>query len=355
MAEVGIKSLLLYDFPENLLKKNWILLKVFIKEGILLSDWGVFTKNRKVGGSLVIPDSLSKGLKELEFDIAVNDYSPRSYDVVVVIKNCSSLEWAIKEKRAGRIKTLIAGPFIATFPYENKGILYSPEIDGLLFLSEWHRRLFLKNYLVKPPHSSIWYSGVDSNYWKPRFGSSSKIFNKLGIKDNISRPRVLIYIKAKANNIYPEINTILRDYGLNYSLIEYGSYTPEMFKSELEKSDLAVFISQSETQGIALLEAWSMDVPTLVWNPQCMKYFGQDYQEASSCPYLNDSCGVDFLDLNEFKLKLNLILQGKIKFSPRAYVLDKFTLKKTAQLFINIIKDLGGSDKSENLSHHTFL
>ena len=36
----------------------------------------------------------------------------------------------------------------------------------------------------------------------------------------------------------------------------------------LDRSVVAVFLSTFETQGIALAEAWSMDVPTVVWDPQ---------------------------------------------------------------------------------------
>ena len=49
---------------------------------------------------------------------------------------------------------------------------------------------------------------------------------------------------------------------------------------------LAVFLSSSESQGIALAEAWSMNVPTFVWNPKPKELNGRYFPSVDSAPYL---------------------------------------------------------------------
>ena len=170
-----VKTLLLYDYPESFLKKKWILLKIFIKEGLFGKKWSVFFQNRTVGGSLVIPQSLVQGLRENKFALAINNYTTQNNNVVVVLKNCAALNWAIEQKKQGRIQKLIAGPFIATFPHENRKILSSSEIDGLLFLSDWHRNLFLRHFKGPAPRDYLWFSGVDTQYWQPTNQPKNKI------------------------------------------------------------------------------------------------------------------------------------------------------------------------------------
>ena len=54
-----------------------------------------------------------------------------------------------------------------------------------------------------------------------------------------------------------------------------------------------VFLSTFETQGIALAEAWSMDVPAIVWDPQGQaEWRGRTFTSRSSAPFLTPATGV---------------------------------------------------------------
>ena len=49
---------------------------------------------------------------------------------------------------------------------------------------------------------------------------------------------------------------------------EHALFTPDDFRRLLDEAAIGVFLSTFETQGLALAEAWSMDVPTVVWDPR---------------------------------------------------------------------------------------
>jgi hypothetical protein len=108
------------------------------------------------------------------------------------------------------------------------------------------------------------YAGVDTDFWRPRTPWSCK-----------ERQRIVLYDKSRVSAgsissiLIDQIEEILVHTGRPVDVVRYGfegeAYTPAEFRDILETSFLAVFVSQSESQGLALTEAWSMDVPTLVW------------------------------------------------------------------------------------------
>ena len=54
---------------------------------------------------------------------------------------------------------------------------------------------------------------------------------------------------------------------------------------------MAVFMSRSESQGLALAEAWAMDVPTLVWQSPPGEP-GSVFSLSDPAPYLTSDTGV---------------------------------------------------------------
>lgn len=80
--------------------------------------------------------------------------------------------------------------------------------------------------------------------------------------------------------------------------------------------DLLFFLSQSESQGIALAEAWAMDVPTFSWNPREFVYKMHTFKNVSSAPYTTSENGTLWKDIDELYCALNLFLKENT-YSPR--------------------------------------
>ena len=93
----------------------------------------------------------------------------------------------------------------------------------------------------------------------------------------------------------------------------------------LANSKFMVYLTESESQGIALHEAWMAGVPTLVWNRGFYFYKGYRWQdEKIPAPYLTPECGSFFKDEIDFENRLGVFLKDYQNFAPRPYSLLNF-------------------------------
>lgn len=281
-----------------------------------------------------VTGSLLRGLESLKVDY---NYNPRDVDevgsTVVVLTNKNVLKQAIKWKRAGKIKKLLAGPNHVDAPHDSRGIILSKELDMYLLPGKFVKVHFLED--APQMNIGIWPAGVDTSYWKPDVKLDKK-----------RTKNVLVYWKTESEEFCEMVEQTLREYGWNPVRITYGSYDHTSYKKTLEECLFGVYISRSETQGIALVEGWSMDVPTLVWDP-CeswrtgkFTYRNRRYSEVSSCPYLNKSTGQRWETIDEFKALLASLEESIDQFSPRSWVIENMSDTASSEILISLIESI---------------
>ena len=276
-------------------------------------------------GPEVVNDSLLKGLDELgiKYKYNVNAKEIRRDDVMFVNSSLDALDWAIEAKKKGGIKKLIVGPNMVMLPSQQNSIMMSKEIDMILFPSEW-----TKDYWVSLEESleskiKIWPAGIDVPVLK---------------KEN--KDLILIYYKKTFEELLNFIETYFNKKNINYKVIRYGSYNKKTFFSLLDKTKVAIFLSESESQGLALFESWAHNVPTLVWNREYWQFGNHTWRdEKISAPYLTDECGIFFKDQNDFEEKFRFFTKKIDLFRPREYIIDNFIHKKIAENFISLINE----------------
>lgn len=123
--------------------------------------------------------------------------------------------------------------------------------------------------------------------------------------------------------------------GYQVERIVYGNYQHEQYLRNLQSVELAVFFSFNETQGIALAEAWSADVPTLVWNPSLS--VGKNIEWiAYSAPYLSNNTGYYFITASEFCSVFEKWESNKECFHPRQWVTDHMSDEVSARLLLSL-------------------
>lgn len=171
----------------------------------------------------------------------------------------------------------------------------------------------------------VWHSGIDTVYWK---------------KERHSHPvfEVLVYVKNfnDAENLriaeeYLERNQI------RFTVFKYGFYTQSQFKSTLNRASAAIWIGGTESQGLALLECWSMNVPTLVLKNDIWQGADGRTYPASSAPYLLDSIGLFSHSSNYSEDDFQIFFSNLDNFSPRRAVYESFSLSACAS---NLLKQL---------------
>ncbi len=319
--------LLLDLFPTPLTSRLLTIAKVVAKEGVFHGEWREVRAIFRRFGSVRIPEALVGALTELGTPFLRNDFSefPKAR-TVVALKNEKCLRWALEKKKKGQIDHIIAGPFVATMPWECEEILLDPQIDRLLFLSSWHRDLFLKEAGKLSPKTSVWFAGVDTEWWKAL--------------ERETRSQILIFDKQIDRALLQKTKDLITSIGKPFKVIEYGTYTTEEYRKELSKSLFAVFLHRTETQGMATFEAWSCGVPTLHFDPGVMSFLGKPYAGASSCPYLDSDTGLKFSSEKEIESAFENMVQRLPQFHPRRYVLDGFTNRDSALRFLEILSSV---------------
>lgn len=232
-----------------------------------------------------------------------------------VLGDPDALQWAITRKRAGLIDWLVAGP---NFAQPALGpIIASPEIDRVVVASAWLRELYVAQAPELDERINVWPVGTDEELWVPATVPAER--------------DVLVYSKAHPPELLEHVLEALRAAGLSWTVLAYGAHDATSYRRLLGRHHWALFLSQNEGQGIALLEAWSCNVPTLVWSPGHWELEGHTWDRASSAPYLSERTGVSFRDRSELPEAIARMMRGG--FAPRSDVLERFTAAGCARAY----------------------
>jgi len=282
----------------------------------------------KYGGHHAVTRSLVEGLQKTGADFNYNPMSEKDIaENVMVLAGVQRLKEAIELKNNGKIKKLFAGPNICESPNEENGIVADNAIDVCIVNSEWTVKAFLAERGELQDRIDIWYAGVDTDYWKP----SSQGKNEDAV----------VYWKSGDETLCKAVEDIIRNCNYNPVRITYGNYTVEQYKEALDKATFAVFISKRESQGIALTEAWSMNVPTYVWDIKEVICKNQKFIETTASPYLTAETGLKWNTLSELKDIIEQTRKKAFSFEPRNHTLQLFSDERSASDLINKFRAFG--------------
>ena len=267
-------------------------------------------------GHFALVRSVVEGLREIRADFNFNPSSFSALARVVYAPANEALQQAAALKRRGAIDFLAAGPVNALFPDDSDGIIQLPEIDVLIVPSEWTINLY-HDAPALPPKCRICPCGVDERTWAPSGRTKDRT--------------AVVYWKSGDERFCEDVEAMVRRSGLEPLRVrsrhgEHNIFTPETLRAMLDRSVLAVFLSTFETQGIALAEAWSMNVPTVVWDPQGdAEWRGRHFKSDSSAPYLTPATGIATRDGAGIEPAIRQALATLGGFRPREWVLENMT------------------------------
>jgi hypothetical protein len=291
-----------------------------------------FKKNYIYKGHFAVTRSLITGLINANFKFS---YNPQKLQQItktcLVLSGRESLKSAIYYKKVGVIQNIIAGPNIVVIPSEFNKLIAHQAVDLCIVPSQWVKDLYLKDEPSLFGRIEIWAAGVDCNFWDKKRGAIKKWRNF---------KKVLIYIKNIEETVISSYENLLYNLGYVVKKIYYGQYSQQEYLNSLNSVDVAIFFSKSESQGIALFEAWATDTPTLVWNyGEWVSPKGVTYK-ASSAPYLSNLTGSFFSDLDQFQKILNNFDEISLEYDPRKWVCQYFSDEKSAARLSAIISNI---------------
>ncbi len=280
-------------------------------------------------GPSVVEANLISGLRRLGVDCRLNPPGALTDDDVGVISGVDALQWASAGRAEGAVRRIVAGPNIAVTPDDFGSVMCSPAIDTIVVPCDWVARWWSN---LRPDIASriaIWGVGIDVDYWSP--GASS-----------LEPVDCLVYAKVqhgKNRVIVEQVTTALRDAGRSFRLLQYGTFFPPRYLDELRAARVLVYLTETESQGLAQFEAWATGTPCLAWDPGFCEWKGYRFEGSSSSPYVTADTGATFRDRSEFPVALERLLEGETGIDPRAAVVERWRLEASAERYLRLFAD----------------
>lgn len=184
-------------------------------------------------------------------------------------------------------------------------------------LSPWVKELYVEVGEMPMPVRPIPFP-VDVAHWKPSVTPKSL--------------DCFVYYKQRDPALFNHACSILSRLGLSFNTLVYGQYNEKTYRTVLTHARFGVWIGQHESQGFAMQEALSMDVPLVVWNVTSMydeyAYGKYEYEHlkgryqlnATATSYWDDTCGLVGTTGDEVEKHIAYMASHASSFHPRAFV-----------------------------------
>jgi len=201
-----------------------------------------------------------------------------------------------------------------TQKFDNIKILVASETGFKNLTEEMEMKVDFSNVLVIP-------SGIEFK-------------NKINHKNRSGYSDALIYFKKRQPEELQFIKDFLDKKRINYKLIEYGKYSNNKLTDYINSSKFGILLSGTESQGFAVQEMLSKNLPLYVWDKKINHYGGYNLS-GTSVSMWNKNCGEIVNDKKEFEENFDFFFNNLKNYSPSIFVENNLTYEKFEQNLIN--------------------
>lgn len=174
------------------------------------------------------------------------------------------------------------------------------------------------------------------------FGVDTERFKD--IKPILERSKVIIYFKHRNPLELYYIEKYLKTKSIEYTIFSYDEkYDENEYINYLQNSKYCIWIDAHESQGFALQEALSCNVPLLVWNVISMNQeYGSKYSniKATTISYWDERCGEYFYNVNDFENVFNIFINKLETYNPREFILENLSINVCENKLIETINNM---------------
>jgi len=231
------------------------------------------------------------------------------------------INWFIQRNKAldtepiTNFPNLFIGPNIVDIPPYCPALMNYNNYVTSIVPSPWVKELH--NKWLPDKKVTVWNAGIDYNRWYE---------NKQPIEYE-----VMIYFKNRSKEDLNAVILFLKSKNIKYIIVEYGTFNQDEFFDIISKSKYGLVIDGTETQGIAIAEMMSCNLPLLVWN---VKKTDAIFSP-TSIPYFDETCGKVFYDIEDLESTYNHFIQGL--YQPREYILKNCNYITQAKKILEIL------------------
>jgi len=226
----------------------------------------------------------------------------------------------------------IFGPQFSVFPDEKQLKLIDQPNCVYNLLSDWIIKAWTEQYSVQ--HGLF--------FIKMPFGVDTIRFNQTKIIEQ--RDKVFIYHKRRKPEDLNCVVQLLKKYNIHYEMFDYENrYDENYYLNYLQESKYGIWVDAHESQGFALQEALSCNVPLLVWNVTSMN---QEYRSrysdipATTIPYWDERCGEFFYNANDLEDKFQLFVSKLDQYKPRDFIVETLSIEKCEDKLVEVIYNI---------------
>lgn len=239
----------------------------------------------------------------------------------------------------------LLGPGMLDHPALRARLFDDHRFRSYIVTSDWTAAVFEEGF---PGRCRRWFAGIDTDAWPDARGEPKSI--DFLVYDKLRTPTAR---EALAEPLSRE----LARRGLRCHRLAYPGYEPARYRDLLARSRGLLFLSESETQGLAYQEALASNVPVLAWDcgywPDAHRTTGERIP-ASSVPYFSPACGERFSSSEEFAGALTRFLDRRPFYEPRRFVCEHLSLQHSAELYLAHYREAGqgrlDSDRSSAIA-----
>lgn len=241
-------------------------------------------------------------------------------------------------------KPILFGPNLVSHAEELPFCWKKPANGSICLVpSEWVEKAWgtcnkLSNLTIE-----TWAAGIDTKIFSPLKSENKKI-----------QSFVLIYFKNRNEIELDFVVEKLKEKKITYRIYKYGTYDESEYLASLRTAKYAIWLSGTESQGFAMMEALSTNLPMLVLDCLNIKdnYLDESIVSrprfpdafykirASSSPYFDVKCGIKIELLSQLEKAIEEMEKRFYQYSPREYILDNHSLTLAAEKLIVIIKKI---------------
>ena len=266
-------------------------------------------------------------IKEEELNKLLNSINLSEYDIIY------SPSLPIDVKKYPNSKFMFGPHFCTISLDENLANLQLINEPNSIYIqpSEWSKNLLLEN--TSQPlkiKMTVMPFAVDINQ-----------FNE--IKPFSEKNKIFLYYKSRHPHECQLLVNFLNRKNIGYP-IQFFSYQRRYDESEylecLQNSKYGIWLDAHESQGFALQEALSCNVPLFVWNATSLKQeYGGSHGDipGTTLSYWDERCGEFFTNFNEIESKFDLFLSKLEQYKPREYILENLSAKKCSEILNDVI------------------
>lgn len=219
-----------------------------------------------------------------------------------------------------RLKNSLIGPNVCVIPKDNHVVL-EQQYKKIIVPSEWVKNLYKK--WIHEDKILVWPVGIDTEKFDNK-KSNPKVFD------------CLIYTKNRTDDELNFVINFLNSKNQTYNVIKYGYYTESHFIDLISKSKYGFVLANTESQGIAIQEMMSCNLPLIVWDVSKWVDRGLEYEvDATTVPYWDSICGLKIYNRDELESNYNKFIEKFDGYNPRDYIVNNLNINKQTIDLVN--------------------